>query len=255
MLLLAGWAWAGETTYPFRKFYENFPLNQAGPSTPYTNSVDSNLIKIYSEEYSTVRILAPPNISYTDLNRLASKQFDIENQKLIRQLKVESKERAAPPKVALEVFDSIASHPVVGDRAIDSKYDPDRKVGFCFGRAAYVHLELLKKGVHQRDIAKIFAIGRLKYGGAFWNFHMATMLRDEKNQWWVIDAVVGDVRPVESWIAKAKSFSSRPDVPTVRFYTTDARKFQPAYGEYSSENLFAPELVAFFGDLIKILRL
>lgn len=131
---------------------------------------------------------------------------------------------------AQEVFDHAFDHPVVGASAL-SKYDPQLVMGFCFGRATFVHLELLRRGVHKDSIRKVYVVGPMQTGDIFWQFHVATSVRGESGQWYTIDPLFApSAMPLESWMSTVKETSIDG---TVRFYPTHASKLGPSAFEYN----------------------
>lgn len=127
--------------------------------------------------------------------------------------------------------DTFRTHLVVSDAALD-KYDHDRQIGFCFGRAAYAHIELLRRGVSPDSIAKVFVFGRLVHQGRGWDFHMATMTRGPGLKWWVLDGLQTKVLPLEEWTQEVLKLDGDVKRPKLRFYYTSPLKFQPIPGGY-----------------------
>jgi hypothetical protein len=82
---------------------------------------------------------------------------------------------------------------------------------------------------------------------------MATMVRGEKGQWWVVDSLFDHPLPHGEWMKRAARFDDRKDAPRVRFYVTDARKFQPAFGRYRARDFGIPELKPYFTELFRSL--
>lgn len=61
------------------------------------------------------------------------------------------------------------------------------KIGYCFGRAMYFHIALLKNKVHKSAIKKVWIIGPMKYKQDNWNFHVATLVKLEDQKWYALD--------------------------------------------------------------------
>ena len=123
----------------------------------------------------------------------------------------------------------IYNNPVV--KPMNDKYSqPDVSIGYCFGRATFVHMMLLKMGVQKSSIQKIWAVGRMKAGGLTWQFHVATMVFSEKDGWLVIDSNHMHPLPVREWV---NHYYSQAEDGRVRFYATDAQKFTFELGKYS----------------------
>lgn len=147
-------------------------------------------------------------------------------------------------------FKLLKENPIVSLDQIQ-KYDPDSEVGFCFGRAAYVHLELLRHGVAPENVAKVFVIGRLQAFGSRWDFHVATITKGMGDQWWVIDNLFEDALPLKEWIQKTEKLSQDPEQPAPRVYFTDGLKFHPALGDYNEKNLSVRYYHGYFIDMMK----
>lgn len=127
----------------------------------------------------------------------------------------------------------ILENPVVNPAS--SKYDQrDVSIGYCFGRATFVHLMLLKMGVQKESIQKIWAVGPMKAGGIMWQFHVATMAYTETQGWTVIDTNHYRPMPVREWVAH---YNSQAESGKIRFYATDAGKFAFEIGKYSRVQL------------------
>jgi hypothetical protein len=151
---------------------------------------------------------------------------------------------------AQKILDLIWENPIVGHAAL-KKYD-HQNIGFCFGRAAYFHLELLRRNLHPSSIGKLFAIGELSFSGMRWDFHVATLARGPNQEWWVLDSDTGNqVEPIEIWIKKITKLDEDPSNPSVRFYFADAVKFHPLYGAYNPSNLYLPYFNHYFEDLAR----
>jgi hypothetical protein len=132
-------------------------------------------------------------------------------------------------------------------------YKEGGQVGFCFGRALYLHYLLLKSGVPQNELAKIFVLGELKFGDTFWRFHVALMVRDKAQGFLVVDPLVGEVIGYREWMEKNAAYDVKAPNGRSRFYVTDARKFMPAFGEYDAAQLKEPVLRKYFEGLVQSL--
>lgn len=143
-------------------------------------------------------------------------------------------------------------------------YDPQGNIGFCFGRAMYLHLQLLRHGVAKDSVKKIFAIGPMKEGGINWQFHVATMVKDKNsNEWWVLDS--NFTRPItaEKWIAHFQKlrvdqtptffglFKKTDREKSIRFYVTEASKLGSSTWQYSPHGLNDPFYNNFFKDMLQ----
>lgn len=225
------------------------PLFQPEGPTFFSHQLDDNLIRVYFQEIAKAKAsigLKPPKAERNRLLSAAMAVLNDEAKVLLRKAgragRLGNLDRAKLVHAALE------SHPA-SRRAAAAAYDPTGAIGFCFGRAAFVQSLMLAAGARQSDLAKIFAIGPLKVGPTVWTYHMATMVRDDGGNWWVVDNLFDHLMPVEEWMGMAALFDVKPSLPQVRFYVTDPRKFQPAYGAYRLEDFNIPALRGFFLDL------
>lgn len=123
------------------------------------------------------------------------------------------------PKVAQEVFNTAEANPVVALNRY-SIYDPDNKgIGFCFGRALFINLELAQRGFDRDSIKKAIVVGKMGQ----WGWHVTTIVqsKDKKKQeiWLAIDPIEGVVE-VSSWYEKMRSKYSTDKM--LKLYITSA---------------------------------
>lgn len=113
-------------------------------------------------------------------------------------------------------------------------YDPDLKIGFCFGRATIGHMEALVRGVHPDSIRKIWIAGDMKE----WGHHVAVMIKAEEG-WWVIDTNLQRVVKTDEWLkfyAPMKNPLAKSDI---MIFASRADRFGPYDSStYSGINLF-----------------
>jgi hypothetical protein len=221
-----------------------------------TFQVDDNLYDVYTSELQLLsRHLQPgirPDVRRQNLTGLIRRL----NDETLTEIKdyglllnpAKSKTDFITQAEAQEILSSIESHPVVGSEQY-SKYDPNMEVGFCFGRATYVQMELERRGLKKESVSKLFAISKLNYKGTPWTFHVATLAKGPGSSWWVIDNVVGRVLTPEQWMREVEKFDLVPKLPLVRFYFTDAAKFQPHMGEFDPKDLTFASFNNYFKDL------
>jgi hypothetical protein len=221
--------------------------------------INENLLRTYNDELRELKKTIQGNPQSDSNLKLLSSRIKARNKKFLEGLKSEplpvgdtGGAQAHAIKHAGEILNSISEHPVVGDSALH-RYDRDEfNVGFCFGRAAYAHIELLRKGVHPKRIGKVFAIGKFQFGKAAWDFHVTTVVRGPKNEWWAIDrATSTQIEPIEVWMSQVERLSTHATHPLVRFYFSDAVKFHPLYGAYGADNLYFPYFNNYFVDLAR----
>lgn len=124
-------------------------------------------------------------------------------------------------------------HPVIGPKAVKNYEQTGVSIGYCFGRAYYFHKALLALGVSDDAILKAWVVGKI---GENWQFHVATMVRGEDGDWWVMDTVSDSwargVR-VKDWYRAWMAESSA----STRIYFTRPEKFTPALGAYNPVQL------------------
>jgi hypothetical protein len=250
-LLLALSAMASASVGNDRAFH--FPKASAVSMGERNISVD--LLKAQEQEVVAAKSQAPKGLSVVQQNAFISSILKKKNAQMISELDSYHSEKSegflsainkAQAKVVLE---SIRKNPIVSDAGA-KKYDVSGSaIGYCFGRAAFVHVELLRRSVDPKSIGKIFAIGPLTYQGAIWDFHVATVVRSTDGGWWAIDGMTDEVLKVEPWMKQVLRWSLDDENPILRFYFADASKFQPTPGTYSDEKLYDPLYRGYFKDL------
>ena len=125
------------------------------------------ILLISYQIFASVKPAVRENLYNLGQQRLSDAQFNPkkihqQNRKVIHEIEsLESKSDPNSKRVTTlsyeqirEVVDHAASHPVAGFHVIN-KYDPYGNIGFCFGRALFVHLELLRRGVAKESIKKV----------------------------------------------------------------------------------------------------
>lgn len=153
---------------------------------------------------------------------------------------------------ASRIVKMIQHNEVTGDRS-HSKYDPNGVRGFCFGRALYAHLELLRHGVDSRAIKKVFIVGPMK-NGVDWQFHVATLVRaKDSNGWYAVDTFVGKPMLLEDWFARFTGYSTDKKL---RMYVTRPAKIGPSSWEYNIKpgGLMDPFYNNYFKDMFENFR-
>ncbi len=147
-------------------------------------------------------------------------------------------------------------------------YDPQGNLGFCFGRAVKIHLELLRYGVNKNSIKKIFVIGPMSVPGMIWQFHVATIVKDfDSNQWWALDMNLKEPVKVSEWMKFYERFSTDKEfrlfrkplldrTKSLRFYITEPQKIAPISWEYNIKpgGLFDPFYNDYFKDMFQFFK-
>ncbi|MCM2354775.1 MAG: protein-glutamine glutaminase family protein [Pseudobdellovibrio sp.] len=180
--------------------------------------VEQDLSSIYLAEATDK---TPAEVADMNLKTLASIQQEVPFRATSTRA-VEISEVAAD-----KLVDLTYENPIVNPGS--KKYDPNRNIGFCFGRATFIHLMLLKMGVQKNSIRKIWAIGPMKTGDINWRYHVATMVYTKKG-WLVLDTNHGGPVSPQEWIA---TYSKMSIDGKLRFYSSDASKFAFMIGKYS----------------------
>jgi hypothetical protein len=130
---------------------------------------------------------------------------------------------------AKKLVRTVNQHPVISSWQ-EAKYNqPGVEIGFCFGRATYFHLALLKMGLHKSAIKKIWAVGPLEEGRISWQFHVATLVKTTDGTWLALDNFTGGPVSVKDWTERMQSLN--PD-KTLRFYISEPDKFSVSLGSY-----------------------
>ena len=184
---------------------------------------------------------------HKEIEKLNNQQINLLSQNSLRhKTSINYKEQAT---LSLQ---SVMKNSVTSTAALLSSPNIDQ-IGFCFGRALLVHYSLLKLNVPQKDLTKVFAIGELSVSNVLWRFHVAVMVRDEKEKFLVVDPLLNSVTPYNEWIKKIQSYDIKFPYSRLRFYFTPPDKFLPAFGTYDLAQINSPSLKPFFDKLLKTL--
>lgn len=132
---------------------------------------------------------------------------------------------------AQRMLDIVLDHPTIGLRNDDVYMRPNEEMGFCFGRAMYLHLLALKLGVQKESIKKIWAVGPMESDspGISWGYHVGLLIFS-KEGWIVLDPNMGRWYRIHEWI---DTFSKKSQDGRIRFYATEPDKFGLYSGKYS----------------------
>jgi hypothetical protein len=135
----------------------------------------------------------------------------------------------------------------------NSVYDPKNKgIGFCFGRAMFVHLYLMQRGLDRRSIQKAFVIGSMETpDGKKWGWHVTTIARtkDDNNQevWVAIDPILNEIMIVDEWYQKMRNNFSKDK--KLKLYITFPTRFGPA-GSYHEKAIRDKFYNNYFTDMM-----
>jgi len=108
------------------------------------------------------------------------------------------------PTVANEVYRTASLNPVVS-LIKTLKYDPKNLgIGYCFGRAMFINIDLAFRQFDRDSIKKAFVVGTMQTpDGASWGWHVTTIVQSKdpktkKEIWLAIDPIAG-VKEVTEW--------------------------------------------------------
>ena len=208
------------------------PHFEKGGEVPYTYPVETDLVALFSSTYS----------------KKAYEQWKPKNETLAQTLKNNSFAGVADAALIQSVYRELVEHPVAKEQNV-SPFDPNGDLGYCFGRALLVHSLLRKKKIPQRDIAKLFIVGKLTYRHLMWDFHVTTLVRGQDKGWWAIDSLYEKPLPATEWMKRAENLATNQKRPEVLFALTDPRKFQAGHGSYRAEHLRNPSIYSYFKGL------
>jgi hypothetical protein len=90
--------------------------------------------------------------------------------------------------------------------------------------------------------------------GVGWDYHVATAFQDSLGFWWVVDSLLTEVYGLKQWTKKISNWDGDRVNPRLRYYFSDAYKFQPQQGYYSLNRLNSPLYKGYFQDLFKWYR-
>jgi hypothetical protein len=222
----------------FRKIFLIFLLvaiawtaRASGPQCASLFSADSpfkkvpiNLAAIYAHEK---RSLTPLEIQNRNVKTLA---------KLMNYVpaKLGTGAAAVPFEQLAKLQQMTETHSVVGKQKA-YKYDmPNSVLGFCFGRATFVHLILKMMGLQNESVFKIWAVGKMSSPEGVWDFHVATVAYTIEKGWRVSDTYFQEPVDVQEWVSY---FAKENADGQMRIYITPAEKFGLSSGVYPRHEL------------------
>jgi len=178
-------------------------------------------------------------IYLSEVNDLNSEQIRVLNNRTIagiQEQKIEifnntKRVVMAPSSVLNSILDFTQNHPLFGVQQADYERQ-GAALGYCFGRATFLHLLFLRLGLQKESIQKIWVLGHIKNDrrDGFWQFHVATMVYTDQRDWVVLDANIGYPLSARDWVQYYEQ--ANPD-GKLRFYYTSASKFGPSLGQYN----------------------
>lgn len=234
-----------------------------GPS-PHTQSVDEDLIPINAAELKAIETAW--QTAAIQLKAKTKKAFRSEKNQFfyekVRDLNVHTfttlekaiagrkKSDKSYRKLAESVLLKVKSNRVASLQNVQN-FEKGGQIGFCFGRALLTHFLLLKGGVPQADISKIFTIGELFVGNSLWKFHVAVMVPDNESGYLVVDPMQDGPLPYQDWLEINRNYDIKKPFSRARFYVTEARKFLPSFGPYDQAQLENRVLKVYFRELAR----
>ena len=102
-----------------------------------------------------------------------------------------------------DIYWNIIWNPVASPSNLNL-YDPEKKLGFCFGRAMAVHLEALYLGLAPDKIKKLWIFGQLKSKKENWRYHVTTVVRGTDGKDYAIDPILDGPMEKHAWIDLVK---------------------------------------------------
>jgi hypothetical protein len=114
---------------------------------------------------------------------------------------------------------------------MQSYYDPDRSIRFCFGVATYVHQLLLRLGYPPEAIAKAFVIGHGTWRDGRELFHQSTVVLADDGKWYALEQHFASAKPVEEWF---HHYYNQSNDGKTRLYITDPNRFTPELSRYDN---------------------
>lgn len=208
------------------------PPERETAALPYTHSLDEDLIALFSSTYS----------------KHAHDLWKPKNEALATGLAKNVVAGKANKALIEAVYRDLTQNAVAKEQNA-ANYDPNGDLGFCFGRAMWVHHLLRKRQIAQGDIAKLFVVGKLSYRDLMWDFHVTTLVRAQDKTWWAIDSLYDKPLPAVEWMQRAQKLGANQKRPELFFAFTDPRKFQAGHGAYRVDDLKNPSLYPYFRSL------
>lgn len=135
------------------------------------------------------------------------------------------------------------------------RFDPENRVGFCFGRALVFHIDALSRRIDRQSVRKIWAVGPIEspiHAGEIWNYHVATMIRSSDGSWWVFDpALFASAAPLDLWV---ENIQSRATSGQLLIFSTQAERNFPSPGTYQRAELSSAHYSNYYKELLQNFR-
>lgn len=208
------------------------------PSVTYAKRQCEHLF-IQNQNYVLHKDLT--DIRYYDTRDADIEKVQLQNIQLLEELKNDIPNQTTDRLQSVSVTEadriqnSIYNNPVASPDVIDKYERPNTNIGYCFGRATYYHLLLLKLGVSKQSIRKIWAVGPMKTpNGILWSYHVATIVYTKDRGWLVLDPNSSKTESVSQWM---EIYSEMSTDSKLKFYVTHPSKFGVDSDKYSRKML------------------
>lgn len=151
---------------------------------------------------------------------------------------------------AQSVYYSAQNNPVVSLNEYN-RYDPyNQGIGFCFGRAMFVHLELVYRGLDRDSIKKAFVMGPMSKSA--WGWHVTTIAQTKnqegKEEWQAIDPILEEVMTLSDWYNYWRINAS--DDGRLKLYITENTRFGANAIWYDDREINHSFYNSYFRDLM-----
>jgi 3-methyladenine DNA glycosylase AlkD len=83
---------------------------------------------------------------------------------------------------------------------------------------------------------------------------VATAYQDNLGFWWVVDSLLPEVLGIEMWMQQISKWDGDKQNPRLRYYFTEANKFQPQPGYYNQKSFNLWFYNGYFRDLLNWYR-
>ncbi len=172
-----------------------------------------------------------------ELKTFSRSEIKAKNNELLRRLQsyVPPVKKGRAQSISLaeaqNLLNYVDSHEVVGFDAKANYKRENVEIGYCFGRAAFLHLLLLKMGLQKESILKVWTVGPQKStSGEFnWSFHVSTLAYVKGYGWMTLDTSVHKPQVIEHWFSHHRDLSLDEKM---RFYVTDPSRFTVDLDKY-----------------------
>lgn len=196
--------------------------NLIASATPYEPNLPVSLRAHQRQETANLNAAQVQRLNEATLRRLTDYAPPV----------CEGKARAITFDDGKSVIDLVQRNEVTGYEFRERYRRPNVEIGFCFGRATFVHLALLKMGLHRDSIVKLWAVGTMQTPNVTWDFHVATAAYVKDRGWMVLDSNYSEPMSVQAWFGLMRDQNRDAD-QKLRLYVSEPNKFGVDSGKYS----------------------